>query len=899
MQAGTSQPDRHTLSTTMPNISVFTSKRVPGLKRLADLQNEEILPLAASVNVTDGIDLEAALRTKWDTDAHFVMYAADDGAGEEMYARINKGAFVPQLEQAGGRVVVRALVFDHDLPRDAASGEKQEWSAESLDEFLGSLSEAVGDSTLEPTWWYTTLHGSRFVYVLDEPVGPQEAEAMMLGIMDEFRKRGIELDDACKDWTRMFRLPHVEREGHGRYESMLLGPGPLLDPAGVPRGEVQAAEAIGEVDQYVGAMPTPDEVAELLEETKENGRKYKTELVKRAKMMLQGRDVEGIVFEHKPIVRGDTNWNNQVLRAVSSVVGMMSEEACTSPEGIYALLHSSVEQIQDREMRGANETDWFTTTWDMICRIWAKEDSKLAARRAEHEARQAQADVQRESLLDQLRTARPGDVPTDEEEAKVWQMRRMIASSGSQHYVMRTNGDYNINPCPDSLLIPMIRRLGMEDIIPVTEISGKSLRMRSTRDLLSDHAMPIVDIEASVLTDIAYIDGEPGFDKLHIPVYRLNPKLARGGRYDARVDEWLEALGGEQADRLKEWLSHSLDVRRAICALNLYGAPGTGKGMLAAGLAECFESMRPNDHKALGLWNGGLLENPVVNCDEGVPTISSGEALSLDQAFRSLVTGGNVTIRKMRTDPFSARIYPRILFTSNDRDIIRSIVGNRDLTDDDTEAIEMRLLSIEVSDAAKRLLTSRGNFSYTRGWIAGDRPSQLVLANHIKWLYNNRGDSLIGSGRLLVEGDVSTRLVKDLRLTTRGAETVLRVLVKLIAQAHGGSNADAIQIQNGGVFVTAAGVQAFAEANMIVQGGITLKAAGAQLRRFSHESEEQNGRVPKRTIDGKRGRWFELDLEIVYEQALIHGMNADQVRRLLCEQLGGVERAEAIEAAVR
>ena len=877
-------------------ISVFNTKRIPGLKRLADAApDSETLPLAASINVTDGTDLEEALTRQWDTDAHFVTYVADDGEGNELYARINKGAFLQQLELAGGRVVVRALVFDHDLPRDD-SGAKQEWSADSLEEFLGSLSEAVGDSNLEPTAWYTTLHGSRFVYELTEPVAPLDAEAMMLGIMAEFKKRGIELDDACKDWTRMFRLPNVEREEHGLYESEVILGGPKLDPAGAPRGVVARAELSAEVDQYEGEMPTPDEVAELLEETKENGRKYKTELVKRAKIMLQGREAEGVVFEHKPIVRGDTNWDNQVQRMIGSVVGMMSREACTSPEGIYALLHGAIEQLQDREMRGTNTEDWYENAWDKICRTWAKEDAKLAAERQEFEIRQMQADVQREELLEQLREERPDDVPTDSEEAQEWFTRRMIASNGQQHYVMRQNGSYNINPTSDAVLIPMIRDLGMEDIIPVTEVVGKALKIRSTRDLLADHAMPIVDLEASALTDVAYIDGEPGYRKLHVPVHRLNPKLE--ARFDKRVDEWLTALGGEQADRLKEWLAHSLNVKRAICAINLYGAPGTGKGMLAAGLAECFDSMRPNDHKALGQWNNGLLENPVVNCDEGVPSISSGEALSLDQAFRSLVTGGNVTIRKMRTDPFSAKIYPRIMFTSNDRDIIRSIVGNRDLTDDDTAAIEMRLLNIEVSDAAQRLLTSKGNFAYTRGWVAGDKPSQLTLANHIYYLFMHREDSQTGSGRLLVEGEVSTRLVKDLRLTTRGAENVLRCIVKLIDASHGGGNAGSIFISEGSAYVTAAGIQSYAEGNLTLQGNLTLKAAAQQLRRFSHEPEVgDDGGVKKTTLEGRRGRWFELDLEIVYEQALIHGIPADQVRRLLCEQSGGEERAEAIEAA--
>lgn len=879
------------------NISAFSTKRVVGLKRLADASNPEMLPLASSVNLTEGTDLTDALTRQWDTDAHFVTYVADDGTGEEMYARINKGAFLQQLEQAGGRVVVRALVFDHDLPRDAENA-KQEWSAESLESFLGDLSDALGDSNLEPTHWYSTLHGSRFVYELTEPVDTHDAEALMVGIMEEFGKRGIELDDACKDWTRMFRLPNVERENYGRYEAQVISGGPQLDPADAPRGVVAKRELSGEVDQYEGAMPTPDDVLERLEPRGDNGRRTKSELVKKAKIMLQGREAEGIVFEDKPIVRGEENWNPQVQKVIGSVVAQMSEQACTSPEGIYALLHSALEQLQDREMRGAKESDWYDLAWGMICRTWSKEDAKLQARREEHELNQAKADVKREEMLDNMREARPQDVPTDSEEAAEWQMRRMIASDGDKHYVMRPNGSYNINPCNDKLLIAMIRDLGMADIIPVTEIVGKALKNRSSRDIISDHASPVVDLEATALADIAYIDGMPGYRKLFVPVHQLNTTIEPV--FDSRVDEWLNALGGDKAELLKEWLAHALNVKRAICAINLYGAPGTGKGMLAAGLAECFESMRPNDHKALGQYNGGLLENPVVNCDEGVPAISGGESLSLDQAFRSLVTGGNISIRRMRENPFSAKIYPRIMFTSNDRDIIQSIVGNRDLTDDDTAAIELRLLNIEVSDGAQRLLTSKGNFAYTRGWVAGDRPSELTLANHIKWLYDQREDSQTSSGRLLVEGEISTQLVKDLRLSTRGAENVLRCIVKLIDGSHGGGNAGAIQLHNGGVFVTASGIQSYAETNLMVQGGMTLKAAGSQLRRFAYDPETDGGstKAKKTTIDGMRGRWFELDLEVVYEQALVHGIPGEQVRRLLCEQSGGVERAEVIEAAI-
>jgi hypothetical protein len=881
-------------------ISVFNTKRILGAKCLADLGDPEILERVSSIDLHEGTDLDEALEREWETDAHFVMYHADDGDGARMFARINKGPFAGQLEQDGGRVVVGVLVFDHDLPRDS-SGAKQQWSASSLESFLGDLQEAAGTSIPDPTAWYSTLHGSRFIYVLDEPVDTMTAEAMMRGMMTVFLDAGIELDDACKDWTRLFRLPNVEREGHGHYESTMFSGGPALVVADAPIGEVEKGNVSATIDHYDGEMPNPDEVLELLEEKRDNGRTYKSDLVKAAKKALLGRDAEGIIFEHKPIVVGEKDWDTSVMRIVGQTVGMLAREASATPEGIYALLHASLEQLQDREMRGANETNWYENAWGKIIRAWNGEQEQIEVERAEHAARQEAAQATKVEMIEAYREARPeDDVPEDKDEALEWYARRMIATTGKFHYVMRDDQSYNLQPCTDSTLIPTVRDLGMADVIPTTEYRGKMVVNRSSREIINDCAMPVVEVIPSVLEDIAYIDGRPGSRRLHVPIHRLNPDLAEEGIYNPDVDEWLQALGGKQYERLVEWLAHALDVKRSICALNLYGSPGTGKGLLALGISECFESGQVNGPEALGKFNKGLLKSPLVNCDEGVPSMSNGETLPLDQAFRSLVTGGKVMIRQMHTDHFMAELYPRIMFTSNDRDIISSIVGHRDLTDDDTRAIEQRLLSIEVSPDARMLLTGKGNFTHTHGWVAGNERTKLVVANHIYWLYLRREKSQTSSGRLLVEGDVQTKLVNDLRIRSRDAETVLRAIVKLITSAQGG-NARIHVHEQMRVWVTAADIVEYVEgADMMLTKTLSMKAAARVLRHFATADvrEESGGRIAKTSPPGaaSRKRWTEIDLGIVYEAALSHGMNVDQIERMLQNQPGGPDIIARINA---
>jgi len=668
---------------------------------------------------------------------------------------------------------------------------------------------------------------------------------------------------------------------------ILVTGGPILDVATAPRAEAQAAGSFAPVETHQGDAPDPDEIRGMLTYEGGNGRIYDSPLVKLAKTYLSGRPAYAVCFEHAPIAEGEANWNNQVTRIVGQTIGMLARQEDVTPEGIYALLHSAIEQLHDRETRGANETDWFATTWDLICRLWATEESQILAEHNDRRQKVQSGEQLRQQLIAQVREARPQDVPADADAAQVWFLARMIASDGRRHHVMRPDGSYNIRPISDSMLIPMIRDLGMEEVIPTTEIRGKQVVTRTATALLNEHAVPITTIECSARESVAYIDGAGGHKVLHVPVHRLNPKLVP--IFDLRVDEWLQALAGQQYDRLTEWLAHSLDVRRAICALNLFGPPGTGKGMLAAGLAECFEGGHRNDGRALGKFNVGLLDSPVVNCDEGVPQINNDEAMTVDQAFRSLVTGGRITIRAMHRDPFNADIYPRILFTSNDRDIVRSIVGHRDLTADDIQAIEQRLLSIEVLEAAQSLLTRRGNYKYTAGWVAGHKGSEYTLANHIFYLFENRKPSLIGAGRLLVEGETSTQIVREMRLRSKGAQTVLRSLVKMI-EASGSTSRRGLHVHENRVWVTPAGVVEIAESGLTsAYGEISLPIAGRVLRQFSKHDDAGRAEVtsPPGSQREQRARWVEIDLGILFEEGMRYGMTMARTERMLAAQPGG------------
>jgi len=854
---------------------IFKRDAHPAAKSLAELTN----PLRNSSFFCDEhLSLHDALHREWEEDAHLILYALHSSETEWTFARTSKHSALPeQLVQAAGFVRVSLVCLDHDLP------DKREWaSAEEPLDWLASMPEG----TPSPTAWYSTLHGSRFVFVLATPVDHLRAEEIITALLEKYKlPEGTgQIDRRCLDWTRLFRLPKTRREDTGKFFSkdprfFLIDGGPLLDPSSLPKVDVSEAKSTyAEIQPYTAAMPEPEECQKLLWLAGSNGRPAMSFYMKEAKRFLQGREAFGVCFEDA-LLDTSQGWNNSALRLVGQVVSMTAHLESASPEHVFALVRPALEQLTASDQEHA---DWLSLGWSMVCRMWSQESAQLEAQRIDREQAAAEAAKLKVALAEQLRVERPLDVPEDPQERVAWFARRMVASDGSRHYVMRRDGGYNLKAIGDSMLIPMIRELGMEAAIPINEMRGRSWGQRSAQAILNDHAIPITSIRCSTVGKVAYINGEEGSKVLYSPVHRLNPKLIPAR--SPEVEEWLALLFGDFLDHGIDWLSHALDVLSPICALNLHGAPGSGKGMLVLGLSECFDGEHLNDGRAMDRFNFGLLQSPIIWCDEGVPMIK-GLGNKVDQIFRSLVAGGSIQIEGKMRDIITAEINPRIVLTSNNKDIARDIIGQRDLSDEDVRAIELRMLSIDIKGEAHRFLSAKGNREYTHGWVKGNGASNYVLANHIYWLYENRKPSKFSSGRLLVEGEAATELVRDMRLRSEDAQLVLRAIARILETP---TSRTGLHIAEGRAFITISTLRDYID-TMGTYSKITMSQVSKVLKQFSAKQISTNNDMKvSHPLGARHARWIELDLAMILEECYRYGMPSERIEGLLQLQVGGV-----------
>ena len=150
------------------------------------------------------VSLRTALAHVYETDAHVVPYSIHK---RKRGLRINKLG-LDELRGRGDTVLVGSVWYDVDCPDDDRPHIDYWWE--------GQLDRVNALPWSDTCGWYRTRGGYRLIWELASPLPPEQYEEFHTLFSAQLAGHGIDTDPACKDWTRFYRLPFVEREGESQ-----------------------------------------------------------------------------------------------------------------------------------------------------------------------------------------------------------------------------------------------------------------------------------------------------------------------------------------------------------------------------------------------------------------------------------------------------------------------------------------------------------------------------------------------------------------------------------------------------------------------------------------------------------------------------------------------------------
>ncbi|MFG0319749.1 MAG: primase-helicase family protein [Planctomycetota bacterium JB042] len=863
------------MGTSLPYVGVAATRNVPGVNNLAD----------GGTSFLRVLPLDEALLHPWKTDAHLVTYRVSK---VDKWPRCNKPA-LPQVRQAGCEIYSTMLVFDYDNPGH------RPWSEGEYEDFVGNLFDVAEDGfPLALSWsaFYTTQHGARFVYVLTDPVPVDESEPLARGVVRDFARRGIHLDDKCCDWTHLFRLPCVTRSGEATWEAdyfeLVSQWDVRLDPATIEPAEPRPGSDYGMVEPLDLPQPSPEEAYSLLFEQTETGER-KTKWFKDAKRRLKNRSCYEVIFEHHPLGQPG-NRDSTLQRLVGEALALLYHVEGTSPELIYALFLPAAEQLDPDD----GTPDWTEALWASVLRYWAREKAKDLKRLEQQELAKESTKHLSLRVLEGMRQwcEHPGIWRT-ESDSIAWMAQHIIISTPAAFHVVNREGQIDSTPVRRDQLPARIRELGMDELIPLVRETENGFKEVPAQTLINQHATVVSHVEGAVdLPHTVVRDIGEATATLVVKLFDLRTDLEP--RFDKEVDDWLRLFGGERYEQLVEWISHALAFRDGpICALSIAGPPGCGKKLLVQGLAECISTECVGDEKEFGQFQSMLMRTPFISVNEGLPK-GVGQKDVAD-TFRHLVSGDPILVNQKFKDPVLVRNPARIIFAANNTDVVSMLTGHRDLSPDDRDALAVRLLHLDVPPETSEYLRMKGGLAYTgqfgRRWIRGDggAASDYVLARHFLWLYHHRTPAPAGN-RLLVEGDMDRDLLRLMSTRSGTAPDVIEALIKMIEQ--GVANAGVV-VHEGRIYATTSAVVDWHRTNSTSRNDrVNHKSVSSVFRGLSKRGSSRTPRKLATAGGDRRARWYEIDGRTLLVEAIEHGYRCERLAKVVAKH-----EAEAVEEA--
>lgn len=209
----------------------------------------------------EAITVQQAMTHRFPKDAMLAGYAlyGSDGALVTRPPRIRKGGRA-WVEAEGYRLGFNCLFADIDNPPSGAL-KHGPWTSE-----LRAVQQQQWNTlgVLRTAGCYLGRGGWRIVQPLADTVPIELAEDYLAEWHDELRAGGIDVDGACRDWTRLYRAPYARREGAiycleaPTLERMVPVGRPVPAPRTAPARRVSARRTKVTIPEGYAAEPPPE-----------------------------------------------------------------------------------------------------------------------------------------------------------------------------------------------------------------------------------------------------------------------------------------------------------------------------------------------------------------------------------------------------------------------------------------------------------------------------------------------------------------------------------------------------------------------------------------------------------------------------------------------------------------
>lgn len=346
--------------------------------------------------------------------------------------------------------------------------------------------------------------------------------------------------------------------------------------------------------------------------------------------------------------------------------------------------------------------------------------------------------------------------------------RRWIIQKGNSFYVFvcgtyRRYSETDVVPAAMRDLAPAIT--AQVDTNIVTE---KGVRPRTALELVKDYGAVATTIDVDLSAQGPHFDETRG-----VMVEAPCPIRVEPERQPA-IERWLELLAGpEKHERLLQWLAATVMLNMPSAALYLEGPGGTGKSLLACGIARIWSPDRPTSlDEVMGEYNESFMRCPLVFGDEVAPVDQRGR-LRTDY-LREFIQARTRPLKRKYQPNATLRGCARLILAANNRNLLQTA---EHLTENDINAIVERFFYLPVwvpegcdpkRPPSRVYLESLGE-TVVRTWVDED-----LIAKHVLWLAHNI--VVPQHSRFLVSGEASD-LTRSLATSTGLRASVCHWLV--------------------------------------------------------------------------------------------------------------------------